>query len=221
MRLGRDERWPLCSGSGRIKDPGDAIRFGQEGAIHDGESGADAEADEAAGNVVGLGEEGERHEEAEHDATQQDEGQLPTAGLHDRCVNMLDQGSNDERGQQDAGDRRDAGNDGINAVPPHVVLGQLVASRLLTVRPPAVHALLAIELVQHVLLIPARITDPAAVITLLHDLDLSQLAGMRTHGLGSHDGSLVEQDVRLVERKTVIKPDTDFGVSIRVCLGDH
>lgn len=84
-----DETRPFSRARRRVKDARDAIRLGQQSTVDDGEAGADTQSLDSAREDHRLGQEGERVQVAQEDASQQYEAQLAAGCL--RPPNIQDQ----------------------------------------------------------------------------------------------------------------------------------
>lgn len=82
MRLWRGVGRPLDARFGSaVEDSRDAVRLGQDGAVAEAEGEAESDAQDAASEHVGLGQDGDGHQVAHEDARQQQVAQFPS-GCH-------------------------------------------------------------------------------------------------------------------------------------------
>ncbi len=131
-----------------------------------------------------LGQQNEGVQKAEADAGEEDEAELPTAGLDNGRLAVAEENGHHEDGEAHAEDGDADGDQRIGGVPLHVAELQVEAVGLVRVGPPALAAVQALRLVGHKLVRLAGGADPAALVTGLDDLDLAHAAGFAAHRLG-------------------------------------
>lgn len=182
LGLGRDETGPPRRPPRALEDPRDAVGLGEQRAVDDGERKAYPEPLHPAHHRGRPGQHHKRHAVAQRDAGEEEVAELPARSLHDGRVVVPEEHHHHPEGEQRP-ESRDGDRDyGEQRVPLHVLLLQVVAALLVRVGPAAVPAVLARELVHHVLPGVALVADPAADVSRLRDLDLARAARHRADG---------------------------------------
>ena len=101
LGLRTDELGPLGRALARAEDASDAVGFGQDGGVADGETQAQTNLLRPAGHVGRLGHQQEGHTVAHQNPEEQDEAELSARGLHHRGVLVAQEEHADEAGGQD------------------------------------------------------------------------------------------------------------------------
>lgn len=214
LRLWTDEGRTFGRLASRVKDSWDSISFCQESSIDDGKASSDSESLHRTWKNTGFGQKDEGDQETEQYSSQENERQFTTRSLNDGSVKMLDKRMDDKESQENANNRRDNRNYCINWLPSQVLFGKLVTTRLIDVRPPSVQTLLAVELVNHVLLVTARIANPATVISLLDNFDLSKFTRTWADRVWGILFPLIKQNLWSIHRQSIFEPTTNYLVHV-------
>ena len=174
---------PLHHGAhAAVEDARDAVGFGEDSRVADGEREPEPGAHHHARHDVRLRHHDERHHVAAEQAELQHEAELaPRRHDHRRRVEAQEDGEHEDD-QQDAGGRCHHQEDRPRVVERHVVHVQQLARRLVGVRVRAVAARDARALVGEVLVLGAPDAHPAAVVQVLAVLVVAGLAGRTAHG---------------------------------------
>jgi len=161
--------------SGAVEYTRDAVGFGQESGVGDGKTNTDAEALDAADDWTGFGEDYERLQIADDEASEQHEAQLTTGRLDDGRLEVLEERHHDHAGGGDTEDRQDGRDDGEGTVPAHVLLNEPATAASVVGRPPTAGTRPARGLIFDVRVRLTRNTDPTAGVALLDSFDVSDV----------------------------------------------
>ena len=163
LRNGRSINGSFDTLHSSIKYPGDAIGFGENGAVADAEAQAEADPHNGASFDWGFSEDDEGHGVAAEDAAEEDVAELAARGHDHRGAVVADEDAGGEDGAEDAEGGKDQRDEGPRAEPLDDERLQFVAVGFILVGGVPGQAGFA-SVVEDVIVLPAGNAHPATLI---------------------------------------------------------